>query len=688
MSISLNKTDSVIKRARIARIIIAALFTSILGVVAVTPSLATPWVPSLEVVASADSVPLANLENTDSYTATINGEYETFTVWNPTGQIDTQASLSAFYTSGVFDFTPSVVNGEDTLTVSLRFYNNIDSTLRLEIPIVGGADPVVLDFAFTSGPNKAAPVLVDATTEALEVSVDADPRVSKTTSNGKIFIRTESEYETITLSSLNGTADFITLRSAQQNYAISEASLTSSNFNYFLQEYGGTFDTATIVLNAPLGNLPTKYTFTAFTNKETGRKKIGSIDIYAIRVNSFTTPETTTILVGDGSGGDGQGASSVEATAVDLPTGRDGYSVWISSTTGSVLLNSLAGLPVGALSITSSNPETATARQVGSTNQIMISGVDTGTATLTISAPDMAPATLTVSILDNEAPVITGSDGSIQVGSLSSWTGLTARATDNDGLVDLTDRITPTYMLSGITSATLAEARAFLATAGETVTVTYDGVVDHSGNPATALTRTFTSVPTPQLAPSAAEEEALRQSIEKGLAEKAAADKAAADKLAAAKAAADKAAADKLAAEKAAADAVAAKKLADEKAAAEKATAEKAAADAAAALKAQEEKKAKDAADAIAAKAAAMAAANTGRVKSTKKSTILYLDLADKYFGRDAKVELVTGSKVKTLESFVVNQQDGNMTVTLRKLVSGQKIQIRIGKAIVFRATA
>jgi hypothetical protein len=152
----------------------------------------------------------------------------------------------------------------------------------------------------------------------------------------------------------------------------------------------------------------------------------------------------------------------------------------------------------------------------------------------------------------------------------------------------------------------------------------------------------------------------------------------------------EKAAADKLAAEKAAADRVAAEKLAEEKLLAERIAVEKALAVEAAA-KAAEELKAAEAAEAVAALAVAKASKNSGRVISTVKSTRISLDLADKYEGTIAFVELVTKvnskTKVTVLDYFVITTENATATSTVKKLKKGQRIQVRIDGTIVFRAT-
>ncbi len=160
-----------------------------------------------------------------------------------------------------------------------------------------------------------------------------------------------------------------------------------------------------------------------------------------------------------------------------------------------------------------------------------------------------------------------------------------------------------------------------------------------------------------------------------------AADKAAADaKAAADKAAADaKAAADKLAAEKAAAE----KAAADAKAAAEKLSVEKAAAE----KFAQEQAEAAEQAAIILA-AAKKAASNSIKISSTSRLTRISLDLADVYYGRIAYVQVVTktktGTRTTTLDYFVVDREDGKATISVKKLLKGQKLQVRIGKTLVF----
>jgi type II secretory pathway pseudopilin PulG len=157
----------------------------------------------------------------------------------------------------------------------------------------------------------------------------------------------------------------------------------------------------------------------------------------------------------------------------------------------------------------------------------------------------------------------------------------------------------------------------------------------------------------------------------KAAADKAAADKAAADKLAAEKAAAEKAAADKLAAEKAAAEkaaALAAQALAEAKAAAE---AKEAAAQAAAVAAAQKK-----------------AAANTGKLVNSAKGTRIKLDLADKYWTRLVYVEVIaktkTGTRTTVLDYFFLDTEDGTVDLTVRKLKKGEKLQVRVGKTVLY----
>ena len=162
---------------------------------------------------------------------------------------------------------------------------------------------------------------------------------------------------------------------------------------------------------------------------------------------------------------------------------------------------------------------------------------------------------------------------------------------------------------------------------------------------------------------------------------------------AAAKAAADKAAADKLLAEKAAADAkVAAEKLAAEKVAADAKAVVEAAAKAAEEKLAQEKVIATEQAAVAAVRAAAeKAAANTVKIVPTAKATRISIDLADRYYGRVAYVQLVTktktGVRTTTLDYFVIDSEDGKTNISVGKLLKGQRLQVRIGKTIVFNKT-
>ncbi|CAB4573599.1 unannotated protein [freshwater metagenome] len=147
---------------------------------------------------------------------------------------------------------------------------------------------------------------------------------------------------------------------------------------------------------------------------------------------------------------------------------------------------------------------------------------------------------------------------------------------------------------------------------------------------------------------------------------------------------ADKAAADKVIADKAAADKVAADKVIADKAAADKAAADKVVADA----KAQAE------ADAAAAVAAAEKRASTNTVKinnSSAKSTRLSINLADKYYGEMVYVEVrtktKTGYKTTVVDSFALENEDGTVSITTKKLLKGQILRVRVGETIVFRKT-
>ena len=112
----------------------------------------------------------------------------------------------------------------------------------------------------------------------------------------------------------------------------------------------------------------------------------------------------------------------------------------------------------------------------------------------------------------------------------------------------------------------------------------------------------------------------------------------------------------------------------------------KAAAEAAA--KAAEEKAAEEVAAAVVAAAVKKAAANSVKISSSSKATKLTLDLADKYYGRIAYVQVVTktktGVKTTTLDYFVIDNEEGIANISVKKLAKGEKLQVRIGKTIVY----
>jgi hypothetical protein len=145
---------------------------------------------------------------------------------------------------------------------------------------------------------------------------------------------------------------------------------------------------------------------------------------------------------------------------------------------------------------------------------------------------------------------------------------------------------------------------------------------------------------------------------------------------------ADKAAADKAAADKAAADKAAADIAAADKAAADKAAADKAAADAKLASEAE--------AAVITAAIEKKAASNTVRIiNSSKTSTKLNLNLADKYFGETIYVEVrtktKTGFKTRILKKFEVATDDGTVSITTKKLLKGQTLIVRVGSKVLLR---
>ena len=144
-------------------------------------------------------------------------------------------------------------------------------------------------------------------------------------------------------------------------------------------------------------------------------------------------------------------------------------------------------------------------------------------------------------------------------------------------------------------------------------------------------------------------------------------------KVAAAKAAAEKVIADKLTSEKAAADKV----IADAKAEAE--------------AKVIAEAKAESVAEAAAVVATIqrIAAANTVKINySSKQSTKLSLNLADKYYGDIVYVEVRTktksGFKITVVDSFVIMNEDGTISITTKKLLKGQTLRVRVGGKVLF----
>lgn len=658
-------------QVRTARVITTALVGTMLSFAGGVTSASADASPAIQVIAAAGSTPFAKVSGFDSYTAVTSREYETFTVAIPLGQLDTTSILSRITNSRTLDLDFFVVPNEDTLTVAVHIFNNETATIHLTLNELIGASQVEIDITYAASGSRTAPVPVSTSVEAFHVALASGSTAQITNSGQNVYIKTTDSDETFTVDSLNGTYDIYTSLVSESYLSISENDLESNG-----SIMGGpglvTFQEDTVTVAAHIETLmPSKFTFTGFRSKALGRGKIQSLNVFVIKVSTLQSLETVTVLVGgNGVNGDGSGASSNDVIAEDLGTGSAIYSVFIASSGGTVLLDTLAGLGVGAITVTSSNPETATATQLDHTNQILINGIDTGTAVLTISMAGKASATLTVNINDVEAPIITATNGTVRVDALGSWTGRTATALDNGGLVNLSSAITVRYKLAGVGSyVSLESATAHLATVGETVTVFYD-LLDHAGNAASQETAVFTSTAVPAQNAGGggltfADEEKIRLANEKAAAEKAAA-------------------------EKAAADAAAAQKLAEEKAAAERAAAAKADAEAKALLAAEEQKKA-DAEAAIRAKAEAKAAANTGKVQTFSKSTKITLDLADMYYGQIAFVELVTKvkgrTKITVLDYFVINKENGTATSIVKKLAKGQRIQVRVGTKIVFRAT-
>ena len=166
--------------------------------------------------------------------------------------------------------------------------------------------------------------------------------------------------------------------------------------------------------------------------------------------------------------------------------------------------------------------------------------------------------------------------------------------------------------------------------------------------------------------------------------------------LAAAKAAEEKAAADKLIADKLAAEAkaIADKKAAEEAAieAAAAAEARAAAAKVAAALAEAEAKMAAEAAAIVEAAEKKAAATKVVISKPTKSGTKINLDLADKYYGMIAYLEV--GTKVKgvwkysVVDYFVITTEDATVAIaTKRTFTKGQLLRVRVGKQILYSKT-
>ena len=134
-----------------------------------------------------------------------------------------------------------------------------------------------------------------------------------------------------------------------------------------------------------------------------------------------------------------------------------------------------------------------------------------------------------------------------------------------------------------------------------------------------------------------------------------------------------------------------AKAIADAQVAADKVVADaKAAAEAEAIADAQKaaDLKASEETAAVVAAAANKAAANTIKIgTSSKKSTKISLDLADKYYSFIVYVEVGTSvkgvMKYSLVDIFAVAKEDGTASVLTKKLVKGQVVRVRLGKGVI-----
>lgn len=752
MSFSTDKRFSQVTRARIARVVVIAIAGSLIGLVSTPFSQATVASGSLIATAADDSAAFTDV-SAGVYSLDTSREYETFTVISDNGTMDSQTVIA--FTSGfqTADVSLLRVDGEETVTAVVHFYGPGSETITVLARNLDSDTFASIAIFYNS--TRSNPTPMSTSVDSLTVESVSNPGSVTTDDNLSFVIRTTSTQERFMVT--NPLGNFHGYTVAFSTYSASQGD-SSGNFS------NPDWRSDSFTLTANLSKYRAiKFTIDAFQTKEAGRGKYETISVYVIRVPSLSTPETVTVVTDNTTW-----SSEAETQISDLNTDST-TAISISSTGGTVELDTFDGVIDNVPTIRSHNPDTATAALSSDGSSIEITGIDQGTTVIEIGYAGMESATVTVSVSrlpqrpliftvdsatigasQTTATHISGGEGNGATTYASSNTGVctvhsttgvvtgvasgncvvtatkaagatggikflaatatvsvavdataptvSSKTTNSGGskviltysealgavtplvgafavLVDsAVDTVTAVAIVGSTVELTLTNA----VVNGNSTTVAYTPgsgteIQDLYGNLATSFTAAAVTnnVPAPNTGGSGgggltwADEEKVRLANEKAAAEKAAA-------------------------EKAAADAAAALKLAEEKAAAERAAVAKADAEAKALLAAEEQKKA-DAQAAIIAKAEAKAAANTGKVKSTSKSTKITLDLADKYYGEIAFVELVAKvkgrTKITVLDYFVINNENGTATSFVKKLTKGQKIQVRVGTKIVFRAT-
>ena len=482
------------------------------------------------------------------------------------------------------------------------------------------------------------------------------------------------------------------------------AEITAFTFDEFTPPVVGVIDPAlfTVDLTVPIGTDVTNLV-AYFTSSANSSVRVGAIfQETGAFANDFTEPVTYVVQAEDG--------STDRSWTVTVAEAQKDFSV------GSITANPVAGTASTPLyQVTTANIADGVNVDIDwyTTNVGDVSG--TAPTGITIAGSDVSSDESTLTVTAGTGTVagdyyfritIDGVVSAVKTLTVDAAAGSASTDASLSALVLSAGTLSPTFDSDIFAyTASVGNGTSLVRYLGATGAINFTGAIAVGANiirtivtaadGTTILTYTVTvtraaGAPAPPAPPAPTVDNAVVFDWA-DISRKAAADAAAAQ--AVVKAAADKAAADKLLAEKATADAKAAaeklaaeKKLADEKAAAE------------AAAKAAEEKLAQEkviaaeqAAVAAAKAAAAVAAANTVEIVPTANATKISLDLADRYFGRVAYVELVTktrtGLRTTTLDYFVVDREDGKATLSVRKLLKGQKIQVRIGKSIVFNKT-